>query len=119
MIDYERLYAIIGSRDYALGIRPDSILIDLGDAFLLAHRGRGRYAVQHVWGPPRRWRALFKGLAEELIRRGEGDTPVHWKTGGPVARLAGRLLPVRIVDDPEVPGLRVAEYTANEAIRVL
>lgn len=118
MIDIERLRQITGSDAYVIDPKPEDVLIDLGDAFLLARRVKDGYIVQHVWGPPKKWRALFRTLAEELIRRGDGRLPVRWKPGGAVARLADRVLKPRLATS-DIAGLTLAEYTAEEAILVL
>lgn len=96
--------------------REDSILVLEPDAVLLAHPEEGVWYVQHVWGPPRRWPALFLALADELIRRGQGKRPVRWRRGGPVARLADRLLRPRAAAEHE---LVRSEFTAEEALPIL
>lgn len=110
----ERILERYAGRQYPIDPGPDDVFVASGEAFLLARYRDGTYYVQHVWGKPGEWRNLFRLLAQELIARGHGRVPVRWKLGGVVARLAGRLLPVRTV--PYVGDSLLAEYTAEEAL---
>ncbi|HZP93336.1 MAG TPA: hypothetical protein VFB20_10700 [Burkholderiales bacterium] len=61
-------------------------------------------------------RALALELAQELIRRGQGDVPVHWTQNGTIARFAATRLNARTITYEGVP---LYWFTANEAVALL
>lgn len=110
----DAISAVKAGRAIVSVIAPDGALIAL-------QVGINRGGFTTAWGV--RWvagstmatfRALFRDLADELVRRSMGTTPVYWTKTGTVATFAAQQLGARSnVDDS---GLPIYWFTANEAI---